>query len=199
MSGPVYVLTVDQRGSRRGQDRVEQLINEQRTVPVLRGFERTAGDEVQAVLDDPIGVTDTVLSLLRGGHWSIGVGLGPVERPLPTSTRAGRGAAFQHARVAVERAKHSATHLAVAGDDGTAGDVQAVLDLLALLVARRSAPGWAAVDLVATGASQAVAAETLGVSKQAVSQRLRTAGWAQEQAGRATAARLLAQAGAGQS
>ena len=48
---PVFVLTIDQRGSRRHGDRVPQLLAElaayherTRTRP-LRGFERTVGDE----------------------------------------------------------------------------------------------------------------------------------------------------------
>ncbi len=69
-----------------------------------------------------------------------------------------------------------------------------VLDLMALLVQRRSPEGWAAVELLAAGHTQSSAAEALGVSKQAVSQRLRTTAWQQEQAGRALAATLLTEA-----
>jgi len=191
----MYVLTVDQRRSRADADRVDQLLAGLAETSVLRPFERTAGDEVQAVMDDPVAVTDTALELVRRGHWSVGIGLGPVELPLPASTRAGRGPAFEHARSAVDRAKSAATRLAVDGPDpGAANDAQAVLDLLALLVTRRSEQGWAAVDLVATGASQMAVADRLGVTKQAVSQRLRAAGWQQELAGRRVAATLLANA-----
>ena len=47
----MFVLTIDQRGSRRQADRVGQLLGSVAGVPVVRAFERTAGDEVQAVLE----------------------------------------------------------------------------------------------------------------------------------------------------
>ncbi|MGZ4533442.1 MAG: hypothetical protein ACXVXP_13990, partial [Mycobacteriaceae bacterium] len=110
-------------------------------------------------------------------------------------TRAGRGPAFEHARTAVEHAKSALTHVAVTGSDSIAADSAAtVLDLVSLLVQRRSPEGWAAVELVAAGHTQSSAADVLGVSKQAVSQRIRATAWQQEQAGRALAATLLAQA-----
>ncbi len=79
----MYVLTVDQRGSRRDIDRVADLLDELRDAPLLRKFERTAGDEVQAVSDDSGTVIDLVLNLLDRDNWSIGIGIGPVETPLP--------------------------------------------------------------------------------------------------------------------
>ncbi|MCZ2264312.1 hypothetical protein IRJ14_17125, partial [Isoptericola sp. QY 916] len=67
------------------------------------------------------------------------------------------------------------------------------------VVARRSAAGWEAVDtLVAQRgpAPQRASAAALGVSEQAVSQRLRAALWAEDAAARPLAARLLRAAGA---
>lgn len=173
----MFVLTVDQRGSRRDHDRVEQLLAVMATTALVRAFERTAGDEVQAVLDDADEVVRSTLELVRDGHWSIGIGIGigTVAEPLPESTRAGRGPAFERARTAVERAKSAPTHLAVEGAGTDATAAQAVLDLLALLVQRRSEPGWAAVELITAGRSQSETATALGVTKQAVSQRLRAA------------------------
>ncbi|MDP9390064.1 MAG: hypothetical protein M3P89_01420, partial [Actinomycetota bacterium] len=71
-----YVLTVDQRASRRGSDRVPEalaLLSGGGVAPVL-AFERTAGDEFQGVLADPADVVDVVVRLVRHGGWSIGVG-----------------------------------------------------------------------------------------------------------------------------
>ncbi len=91
-----YVLTVDQQGSRRSPDRVgEALRRLQGTVPTLLPFERTAGDEFQGVMAEAADVVTVVLELVRLGGWSIGVGAGPVSTPLPDSTRAGSGPAFQ--------------------------------------------------------------------------------------------------------
>ena len=192
----MFVLTVDQRHSRRGQDRVDALLGWLADRPgVLRGFERTAGDEVQGVMDEASAVVDLVLGLVRRGAWSIGIGAGPVDEPLPASTRAGSGPAFVLARKAVERAKSSPQLLAVeAPDADRAGSAQAALDLLASVVQRRFEPGWEAVDLISRGITQTEVAEALGITKQAVSQRLRAATWAPEVAGRDLAARMLAAA-----
>ena len=192
----MLVMTVDQRHSRQGQDRVDELLAWlAAAAPVVRPFERTAGDEVQGVLSDPHAVVDLTLALVRRGDWSIGIGAGPVNEPLPPSTRAGSGPAFELARAAVTRAKSSPQMLAVAAPDtAAAADAQAALDLLAAVVVRRSEPGWEAADLVAQGLSQTQVADQLGVTKQAVSQRLRAAVWAPELAGRDLAARLLAAA-----
>ena len=76
----VFVLTVDQRHSRRSSDRVDELLGWLAARPgVLRGFERTAGDEVQGVMNDAAAVVDVVLALIRRGEWSVGIGAGPVE------------------------------------------------------------------------------------------------------------------------
>src|SRR4051812_16375621 len=113
-----YVLTIDQRHSRRSPDRVAgALAALAEAVTPLRAFERTAGDEFQGVLADPADVVDVVLRLVRAGDWSIGLGVGPVEEPLPRSTREGRGAAFILARAAVDAAKRRPQGIAVRGSE----------------------------------------------------------------------------------
>ncbi|WP_068157226.1 hypothetical protein [Rhodococcus phenolicus] len=191
----MFVLTVDQRGSRRDVDRVAGLLTDLHDPRLARPFDRTAGDEVQAVTDDPGAVVDLVLELLRRERWSIGIGIGPVETPLPAQTRAGRGPAFEHARQAVERAKNAIGQLAVDGSDApAAADADAALTLLATVVLRRSPQGHEAVSLARTGLTQARIAAELGISKQAVSQRLSAAGWQAELAGCTLARRLLERA-----
>lgn len=191
----MFVLTIDQRGSRTDTDRVDDILDALDDPRLTRPFERTAGDEVQAVAEDPDVVLDCILELLRREHWSIGLGIGAVELPLPAQTRAGRGRAFEHARTAVERAKNAPGRIAVDGDDvAAAQDVDAALTLLATVVLRRSAQGHEAVDLARRGSTQAQIAEHLGISKQAVSQRLSAAGWHTEQPGRALILRLLERA-----
>jgi hypothetical protein len=191
-----FVLTVDQRGSRRGPDRVPEVLGAlNSTVPTVLPFERTAGDEFQGVLAEPDQVVDVVLRLVRLGGWSIGVGAGPVQTPLPPSTRAGAGPAFLCARRAVDAAKQRPVRLAVRGVVSVeAGDAQAVMTALAVLVDRRSDQAWEAIALVDGGRTQAEAATELGISRQAVGQRLAAALWDLERELRPTAARLLARA-----
>jgi DNA-directed RNA polymerase specialized sigma24 family protein len=80
----------------------------------------------------------------------------------------------------------------VSGVDGDwSRRAQAALDLLAAVVQRRTARGWEAVDLASEGLSQVQIGQRLGISKQAVSQRLHAADWHVEPAGRELASHLL--------
>ncbi|HEY0118369.1 MAG TPA: hypothetical protein VGC04_06295 [Cellulomonas sp.] len=191
----MWVLTVDQRDSRLVGDRVADLIAGMPVVAgVVRPAERTVGDELQLVLDQGRETVDLALHLLRVGGWSIGIGAGPVDEPLPASAREASGQAFILAREAVEAAKgrHRSVPLAVRGaDPAAASDAEAVLALIGVTMARRTPAGWQVADLAAAGEGQAAVARRLGITVQAVSQRLRTALWAEEVAARPAAARLL--------
>ncbi|WP_197984271.1 hypothetical protein [Aeromicrobium sp. CFBP 8757] len=184
-------MTIDQRRSRSEPDAVpalDLLLSPDRTV---RPFERTAGDEVQGLLDDPDAVVDMALTLVRDGGWSIGIGVGEVERPLADSVRANRGPAFVAARQAVERAKSSPLHVAVEAESSGGELAETALLLVAGIVDRRSEAGWQAVDAMATSETQAVAAASLGISPQAMNRRLRVAGYVEERRGHALVTHLL--------
>jgi DNA-directed RNA polymerase specialized sigma24 family protein len=64
-------------------------------------------------------------------------------------------------------------------------------------VERRSAQAWEAITLVQGGCTQAQAAAALGISRQAVGQRLAAALWDLERELRPAAERLLSRAAAG--
>lgn len=192
----MFVLTADQQGSRSDVDRVDDARAALAPLGWVRPPDRTAGDELQAVTDDPAVAVDAALVLLDDGHWSIGIGIGPVETPLPEETRAGRGRAFEAAREAVEAAKGASVPLQVRGVDADrAARVEAILSVLGHIVVRRSTEGQEVVRLLRTGMPITAAAAELGVSRQAASQRAATAGWAVEPAGRTLAVELLAEAG----
>ncbi len=61
-----YVMTVDQRRSSRSPDLVEQALAQLAAVPTILPFERTAGDELQGVLADPVSVVDAILMPREG-------------------------------------------------------------------------------------------------------------------------------------
>ncbi len=154
---------------------------------------RLTGEGGIAVVDDadPAAAArvavDAVVALVRQGGWRIGVGAVP--------TWADDAAVLLGARRALEAATRRPARLAVRGTDPAASaDAQAVLTALAVLLARRSPAAWAAVDLVASGAARAAVAAELGVSRQAVAQRLAAGLWDLEQELRPTAVRLLARA-----
>lgn len=191
-----FVLTVDQIDSRQRGDLVDPILHELAEIDVLLPFTRTVGDEFQGLLADPLSVATAILILMRGEQWHIGLGIGAVERPLPADPRSARGEAFIAARSAVDRAKSDPSHLAVetvrAVDEAT--DAETVFRLVAALRDHRTIQGWQAIDLVQRGLTQQETAARLGVTRQAVSQRLLTAHWSTEQAAVATLSRLLGRA-----
>ena len=173
----VAVFTVDQRGSSGAlaTDRVPDTLAGLSDVAMLRPFERTAGDEFQGVLDDPESLAVLVERLLREDDWSIGIGIGEVDVPLPDSTRAGRGEAFVHARAAVTAAKKAPHRTRVIGGEATRA-LETIVWLWAVVLERRTAGGWELADQVEGGASYDEAARRLGVTPSAISQRAQAAG-----------------------
>ena len=201
----MWVVTIDQQGSRVVGDRVEGFLSNiaaytagsRVSLGVRRQFERTVGDEVQAVISDAATVVELTLHVLRRGGWSVGIGGGAVDEPLPESARAGSGTAFVLARAAVEAAKSRmrVVPLAVRGiDHQAAAEAEGVLMLIGASAARRTPAGWAVIDALTAGGHglrQEDVAARLGITQQAVSQRLRTALWSEELAARPAAARLV--------
>ena len=192
-----FVLTADQIDSRRHGDLVDATLTQLASVRTRRPFLRTVGDELQGLLGEPASVVDAILILMRAEQWHIGLGLGPVTEPVPAETRSARGPAFLCARLAVEEAKGESSHLrliAAREVDHEATDAETVLRLLAAVRSRRTASGWQAVDLVREGRTHGEVSATLGITRQAVGQRLQAAQWSVEEATIPTLGRLLARA-----
>ncbi|BDZ47547.1 DNA-binding protein [Naasia aerilata] len=128
---------------------------------------------------------DAALALARTGHWSVGLGVGTVRMPLPTTVREASGPAFIAARAAVDAAKKAAHRFWLAAEArGLLDDTQvrALIELVLTVRSRRSEEGWAVVDLLREGHNQASAAARLGITPQAVSLRLSAAHWRVEEA-----------------
>src|SRR5918994_5362947 len=109
--GPMFVVTADQRDSRTTSDLVPdgvELVERVASARLALPVERNAGDELQALTGSASAALEICLALLRDGRWSVGLGAGAVETPLPSDIRAARGAVFVLAREAVERAKREA-------------------------------------------------------------------------------------------
>jgi hypothetical protein len=191
-----FVLTVDQIQSRAQQDLVEATLAGLGKVDTLLPFTRTVGDEFQGLVANPASVVDVTLSLMRTVAWHIGIGIGAVQQPLPSDARQARGPAFLAARSAVEAAKKQSTHLSVRSvpDRFEAHDAEIPFRLLIALQLRRSPQGWEAAELMDRGLTQAAAASTLAITRQALSQRLQAAHWSLDREARLVLARLLARA-----
>lgn len=196
----MFVITADQSGSRRAGDKVADIleqVSDRDPDEVLMPFERTVGDEIQGVPSGPEACLDVALALQRHQDWSVGIGIGAGE--LATDARSSTGPAFVAARAAVERAKSKAVTVPIALDvdpenSEASHEAEALLQLLAAVVRRRSDAGWEVVDLLNAGAqTHKQAASVLGISQQSVSQRLRAALWSEERNVRPLAIRMLTQ------
>lgn len=216
----MYVLTIDQRGSTSDIDRVPGLLAGLTGRSTSGRFERSVGDEVQGVLVDPGEVVDIALHALRGGRWYVGIGVGAVDLPLPTSPREGSGPAFVAARLAVERAKSAAGHVPLSVISGglrrggaaplpetgpgtrACANAEAVLRLIGRLVQDRTDAQWKVVDMLRSlqdghaprHGAQKLAAGKLGITEQSVSRAVLRSGWQEEWAARPAAELLLAMA-----
>ncbi|MDN3905128.1 helix-turn-helix domain-containing protein [Arthrobacter sp. YD2] len=193
----MFVLTIDQRNSQGSGDGVPDLLAALADLPMVLGFERSVGDEIQGICGSAETAVDATLQVLRYGNWYVGIGVGAVHEPLPHSPREAGGPALVAARRAVDRAKKTGDRPAVAveGSPG-APEAEAVLVLLGRLVTGRTEAEWRILQHVEPGkwGAQTAAARMLGISSQAVSKAVARSGWQEEWAARPAAAVLLQRA-----
>lgn len=192
----MFVITADQVDSRSTPDLVTKTIEwlNNRTAPNVLDADRTAGDELQVLLDNGHEALAVALHLTRTGAWSVGCGVGEVAAPLPRNIRSATGEAFIAARRAVERAKRRSTRFALDGEPARDRftETESLIDLLLALRSKRSAEGWELYDLMkGKDLTQAEAAVKLGISPQAVSLRSRAAELGTEQKALPALARIL--------
>ncbi len=202
----MYVITADQVDSRLTTDAAAgalETITREHGDNLVLPPDRTAGDEIQALTDDPATAYRLTLLLTRDGRWSVGLGIGAVRRPLGDSTRASTGEAFFAARAAIDAAKRNPTRFALRteGGEGAEGtsenalrpeDVEALVALVLALREKRTDKGWEVHDLLEAGSTQAEAAGALGITQGAVSMRARTGSSREEFAASEAIVRLLA-------
>ena len=194
-----YVLLADQVDSRTESDRVPSALDALVDVGMLLPYERTAGDEIQGLAATGSAAVASIVALTRLEGWRIGIGVGTVDEPLPTSTRAARGDAYLAARTAISAARRSPVELSLTPGDSVRAsgygdyveDAETALWLLRGTLARRSAEGWELMDLLDAGLTNAQAAASLGISPSAVSQRLTRAARTEGVRGARLATRLL--------
>lgn len=141
-------------------------------------FESLGVEDIRARVDGASALTDLIMALLSDGNWAIGIG---VDSPSWAEEAATKAVGTRPGTVKVK-----------AATDGTeAADIEAAFILLAHVLAKRTFEGREATSLVRRGMSQNEAAAELGISKQAMSQRLQAAGWGAEAAGWKLAVHLI--------
>ncbi|MGC5627854.1 hypothetical protein ACPYO6_06345 [Georgenia sp. Z1344] len=198
----MFVVTADQNRSTQRGVLVDEILaelapwHERAGRVVALPFERTVGDEIQGVLTSAPAAVDVALRLARL-DWAVGIGAGPVDTPLAASASASSGTAFVLARDAVEtaRSKASSYPIVVRGaDEDAAESATAVLHLVGALRRTRSDAGWEVSDRLVTGVTQRAVAEELGITYQAVHDRVRVAGVREELAALPHVAAMVAAA-----
>jgi hypothetical protein len=175
-------ILLDQKRSRRSPDLVHPWLEETSgSLDLLRPFERTAGDEMQALIDDPEALADVLIRALQSSQWWIGVGVGTVVEPLPASVRESQGEAFFLARTAIDVAKRrrviSATVMSYEADTAP---LEACLWLMEALYAQQTP----ASRLRRVGIAPTQIESELGITHQAVSKQLKNSFWVAEEPAR---------------
>jgi hypothetical protein len=188
---PALVAILDGRSSRTSTTaQVRELLAELREGPVTAEFERTLGDELQAIVADPRELPLILEACVRHNCW-LGVGIGPIEER-GGSVLDSTGTAFRLARRAVEQAKRTPTGTSVVGADDWSALLDDAVVLYASVLRERTEDGWEAVLLHHAGLRATEIAERLEITPQAASKRLRTARYRHDRNGRRLVGRLAA-------
>ncbi|AWB81886.1 MarR family transcriptional regulator [Corynebacterium yudongzhengii] len=163
----------------RRADIVRRSADALQTMEGVGEFTFLGVEDITARVDSPSALTDLIMALLSDGNWAIGIGIdSPVWCEEAATKAVGTRAGAVHVR---------------ADTSGTeAFDIEATFALLAHVLAKRTLEGREATSLMRRGLNQNEAAAKLGISKQAMSQRLQAAGWSAESAGWQLAVHLLA-------
>ncbi|MBN9643477.1 MarR family transcriptional regulator [Corynebacterium mendelii] len=179
----VFALHIRYRGDTpRRAEFVSRSAEALSTLDGVGSFEHLDVENIRALVATPRAVVDTTMVLLSDGDWAVGIGHGAsAETAVAKATSC-----------LTKKAKPGTVAAAVdaAGGVGPA-DIVAVFMLIAQILTRRTPEGREATSFMRRGYSQIEAAEELGISKQAMSQRLQAAAWQAENAGWQLAVNLL--------
>lgn len=171
------------RGREKGRaELVRRSADALSTLPGVARFEILGIEDIRTHVKSPEIALNLIMAFLSDGDWAIGLGIAPQREALHLATRAVPSKA---AKVGVQVATSSTT---------AADDITAVFALLSHVLQKRTFEGREATALVRSGLNQNEAAQHLGVSKQAMSQRLQAAGWQAEKAGWKLALNLVVRA-----
>lgn len=159
-------------------------------------FEVLGVEDICAVIDAAQPACDVVMALLSDGEWAVGLGINPSLGPEDeTSAEQVRKLASSALGPIGRSARAGSVKVKVAGStqaiDTAAFDIAATFQLLGQVLSKRSLEGREATSLMRRGLNQNEAAEELGISKQAMSQRLQAAGWQAENSGWRLAVHLI--------
>ena len=189
----MFAIHARYRGrERRRAELVRQSAEALSTLPGVGQFAVTGIEDIAAHIETAEATCDTALALLSHGDWALAIAAAPsastalslAATTLGVHARAGTvkvGLAFQ-------------TEEATTASNELAEDIVGAFLMLGHILSRRTMEGREATSMMRAGYSQIEAAAELGISKQAMSQRLQAAGWQAELSGWRLAVRLLSKA-----
>lgn len=171
-------------------------LNQEMQSDILLGFAPTSGDEFQGVLKSPAKAYDACVFIAASTHPKayFGIGIGDVEEPV-AGEKGLRGRAFYRARDAIEKCKRKKQRILIQSAEMSLMDDMSNT-LLALLAAIEASWTRRQAEIVnhirlSQGLSYEELARHYGITKQAVSQHLKAANWAEVSAAEELLRRLL--------
>ena len=168
---------------------VERSAEALSSLPGVAGFEVLGVEDIRSQVADAEAALNLIMALLSDGNWAIGLGIADGSNnsaPSDASATATAAVGTRAGQVRVIVDRQNATT--------EAADIAATFALMSHVLHKRTYEGREATSLVRRGMNQNEAAATLGISKQAMSQRLQAAGWPAEQAGWQLALNLITRA-----
>lgn len=181
-------------GKYRGREKaraafVERSAEALASLPGVGAVSVTGVEDIETTVEDPEDALNVIMALLSDGSWAIGIGVAPgvddaADAAAARASAKAVGVKAGQVKVVVDKQTPSTD----------AADIAAAFALMAHVLHKRTYEGREATSLVRRGMNQNEAAAELGISKQAMSQRLQAAGWPAEQAGWQLALNLLTRA-----
>ncbi|MCX2163748.1 MULTISPECIES: DNA-binding protein [Corynebacterium] len=202
----MFAIHASYRGRmRRRGAYVREVVEAFSHSPVVRAVEHRSVEDFVVITEGPDETGGVVLSLIQGGDFAIGIGTvtGGAAASEEDSEELEQQVAATAGR-AVSRTQKATTVTVRIERPGPGGvlapgaaamigeDIAAAFTLLAFVLSRRTEEGREATALLRAGHLQSEAAAIVGISKQAMSQRLAAAGWQAEQSGWSLAVHMLA-------
>lgn len=181
--------------SRRRADYIRDVAEALASTSAVSDVRIYGAEGFAVVSPDADGATTVVLNLLQAGDFAVGIGAVVADPDDVGDPGAVHDQLFEAAARSFGRQHRAATvttRVELPGPGGVrapgtpadvADDVTAAFTLLAHVLTRRTPEGREATALMRQGYLQTEAADYVGISKQAMSQRLQAAGWAAEMAG----------------
>ncbi len=209
----MFAILASYRGrSRLREDYVVDVAEALANADSVYSVEQVGIEGILCHTEGPEETLAVVMSLIQAGDFAIGIGRtvtmagysDDIEdyEPLPVEEELRILGQVAHRAVAKnQRAGAVTVRLELPGPGQVlapgkgmeiADDISASFTLIAHVLARRTKEGREATALLRSGYSQSEAAKVVGISKQAMSQRLAAAGWQAEQAGWSLAVHMLA-------